>query len=618
MTQIAATTAAMGSKGVHAAKGSAGARQAEGTDFASLFGALDPSADDDGSMADTSLASDDAGTGTGSGGAKDKGEGGIVLDLGLEAAAQSAMADTVVAAQPQAAAELPGAKGEAIASLDTGVVPARPSWRGARDAAIPTMNPSGQEAVTPEAATTPVAGTKPSKGDKVTTITQPVETTGAGAPTQTPVAKTQTAAAVPTQDAAGQAPVQQAVGEALPRTETAATRPGARKVADAAPPARSDDGGVQDAPQAPVTDATTPALPPIFAALPQVVRDAKQASATPATPAEAAAAATVQLAAGEAPVAPADTSARPVMSALHRAVPAGAHASTATQTEQAVPAAGTGRRDTGENGRDQGKGSDANASARLNDDGATTAAADATASTATPFSDILQSLPPIAQSRIGLSPVVTGPADVGATLQGQVIDMGVGGQWIDRMAKEITAMSEGTGHSRFQLSPPNLGRIQVDIRQGEGGGQVQILTETDEAARRLRDGKGDLQADARMSALSINSITIDRAQAGFDGGRDQSGQQRHQSAQQQWGQQGTQTGSQDSGQGSRNPQQSAMQAGTQGGSQSGSQSGSQGQQNSANQGKDPWNRDVLRERAGTMAQDGSSVRPNGDRLVRYA
>lgn len=130
--------------------------------------------------------------------------------------------------------------------------------------------------------------------------------------------------------------------------------------------------------------------------------------------------------------------------------------------------------------------------------------------------------PPAAPSGVSATSAAIGAAtDVGVSLSDTVIDMGVGGQWIDRMATEINRLAEGAGHSRFQLSPPHLGRIQVDIWQGVDGGRVQMLAETDEAARRLSDGQSTLQADARLQALSLGSISIQRAPEGsFDTARD--------------------------------------------------------------------------------------------------
>ena len=222
----------------------------------------------------------------------------------------------------------------------------------------------------------------------------------------------------------------------------------------------------------------------------------------------------------------------------------------------------------------------------------------------TAVADIVQNLPPIAQSQVGA--VVPGDAiavraatDVGATLQSQVIDMGVGGQWIDRVAREITALAQGGGHSRFQLSPPNLGRLQIDVWQGDGGGRVQLLTETDEAAQRLRQDQSSLQADVRLSALSLDRIVIDRAPGAFGASHDQGAQ--------------SGAGRQHSDTADRSGNQAGSQAGNQAAAQNGGNGGS-----AAGQGKAPFRRDVFNDRTQADVQDGRlSGRPD-DGHVRYA
>jgi flagellar hook-length control protein FliK len=219
----------------------------------------------------------------------------------------------------------------------------------------------------------------------------------------------------------------------------------------------------------------------------------------------------------------------------------------------------------------------------------------------TAVTDIVQNLPPLVQSQVGAavqagpSAAIGAPADVGATLSGQVIDMGVGGQWIDRVAREIAALAEGGGHSRFQLSPPNLGRLQIDVWQGEGGGRVQLLTETDEAATRLRQDQASLQADARLSALSLDRIVIDRAPGSFSSPQDQSSQPG--------------TGRQHQGGDPAN----------QPGGQAGQQAAAQGNGGSAaGQGKASHRRDVFNDHTQPDAQDGQPSGRADDRHVRYA
>src|SRR3546814_1714331 len=73
--------------------------------------------------------------------------------------------------------------------------------------------------------------------------------------------------------------------------------------------------------------------------------------------------------------------------------------------------------------------------------------------------------------------------DTGSVLADRVIDMGVDGQWIDRMAREIADISAGTGRATFTLNPANLSKLQVDIIQGAEGANVRLTAETDAAAK---------------------------------------------------------------------------------------------------------------------------------------
>lgn len=123
----------------------------------------------------------------------------------------------------------------------------------------------------------------------------------------------------------------------------------------------------------------------------------------------------------------------------------------------------------------------------------------------------------------GLAPAGGSTADA---LGDQVIDMGVSGQWIDRMAREITTLAQGGGTSRFVLNPPHLGRLDVEVALDSDIAHIRMTTETDEAARRLHEARQTMQADSRVAALSIGSFTVEKAHGQQDAGRDQSGGQR--------------------------------------------------------------------------------------------
>jgi len=115
----------------------------------------------------------------------------------------------------------------------------------------------------------------------------------------------------------------------------------------------------------------------------------------------------------------------------------------------------------------------------------------------------------------------TAAGNTAQALGDRVIDMGVSGQWIDRMTREITALAQGGGHSRFTLHPPHLGRLDVDVALDGGLANIRMTAETDEATQRLSDARPALQADARVGALALGSFTIEKAHGQSDPARDQ-------------------------------------------------------------------------------------------------
>lgn len=125
--------------------------------------------------------------------------------------------------------------------------------------------------------------------------------------------------------------------------------------------------------------------------------------------------------------------------------------------------------------------------------------------------------PPLTASPAGPFIDAAGPlaqaipaADTAAILGEQVIDMGVDGQWIDRMAQEIADVAAGTGRASFTLNPENLGKLQVEILQKDEGANVRLLAETDAAAAALHQGRQHLQQDARLQAVRIVDVQVER------------------------------------------------------------------------------------------------------------
>lgn len=111
-------------------------------------------------------------------------------------------------------------------------------------------------------------------------------------------------------------------------------------------------------------------------------------------------------------------------------------------------------------------------------------------------------------------PVASAPAGValGVALSDRVIDMGVGGQWIDDVAREISRLAASDGSASFRMSPPHLGAMRIDVRAVEdAGASIKMTVETDSALNALRAGADLLSGEARHSGLRIANLSIEQS-----------------------------------------------------------------------------------------------------------
>lgn len=125
-----------------------------------------------------------------------------------------------------------------------------------------------------------------------------------------------------------------------------------------------------------------------------------------------------------------------------------------------------------------------------------------------------------------IAPVLpTAPAaDLSVSLGAQMVDMGVSGQWIDSLARDIAGLSANGAQGRFQINADTLGPIQVDIHQGEKGASVALTVATDLAEQALRQDGDRLRLDAGLAAVKISEVKIERAPAADTARSDQPGQ----------------------------------------------------------------------------------------------
>jgi hypothetical protein len=109
------------------------------------------------------------------------------------------------------------------------------------------------------------------------------------------------------------------------------------------------------------------------------------------------------------------------------------------------------------------------------------------------------------------SAIAAPTVDLSASLGAQMVDMGVSGQWIDGLARDIAGLSANGAQGRFQINADQLGPIQVDIRQGDDGAAVSLTVATAAAEQALRQESDRLKLDAGLSAMRINDLKIERA-----------------------------------------------------------------------------------------------------------
>lgn len=180
-----------------------------------------------------------------------------------------------------------------------------------------------------------------------------------------------------------------------------------------------------------------------------------------------------------------------------------------------------------------------------------------------------------AASVTGAAPTAQ-PSVMGA-LASQVVDMGISGQWIDDIARQIASIGANPGHGSFRIESQSMGAVRVDIAPSERGAGSDVLMRVDNEAAfaALDKDRERLMQDARMASVRIGELRIDRvagAQDAQGSGSSTSQQQGNSQGGQQQGlaQNNTQTGGQMDNRGGQQPgrQDAAAMGGQRDGQQS--------------------------------------------------
>lgn len=120
--------------------------------------------------------------------------------------------------------------------------------------------------------------------------------------------------------------------------------------------------------------------------------------------------------------------------------------------------------------------------------------------------------PPTAASLATPIPLTIAPTvDVAATIGATIADMSVGGQWIDRLARDIAGVLANGPKGSFQVDVGTLGPIEIAISRNSDGAVISLRVASDAAEAALRQDGDRLRQDAALSAVRIADLRIERA-----------------------------------------------------------------------------------------------------------
>lgn len=117
-------------------------------------------------------------------------------------------------------------------------------------------------------------------------------------------------------------------------------------------------------------------------------------------------------------------------------------------------------------------------------------------------------------------------ADIGGQLIEHHLDLAHEGRWLDQLAKDIARAGSADGQLRFRLDPENLGRLNVELRNGDTGTSIRLVADTEAARALLADAQPRLIAEARAQGVRIAETHVDLGSGGFGQGHSMADQQR--------------------------------------------------------------------------------------------
>lgn len=117
------------------------------------------------------------------------------------------------------------------------------------------------------------------------------------------------------------------------------------------------------------------------------------------------------------------------------------------------------------------------------------------------------------------------PGALSGALDRQVVDMGVSGQWIDDIARQIATVAANPGHGSFRIASEALGAVRVDLTPGKDGSDVLMTVDSDAARAALTKETDRLMQDARLASVRLGEVRVERSVPSADAPRSDPSQQ---------------------------------------------------------------------------------------------
>lgn len=80
--------------------------------------------------------------------------------------------------------------------------------------------------------------------------------------------------------------------------------------------------------------------------------------------------------------------------------------------------------------------------------------------------------------------------------------------WLDRLARDIVSVGTNEGRLRFELSPPALGRLEVDVERSHHGLNVQLTTHTETARAIISDAQPRLASELQALGVRVAETQV--------------------------------------------------------------------------------------------------------------